>query len=51
MTKDSNWLICIKKDLKEYCTTASIFMGRVLAPFDAAVHTWKFLNQTKVSHL
>ncbi|WP_374699622.1 type I secretion system permease/ATPase [Wolbachia endosymbiont (group A) of Limnophora tigrina] len=29
---------------------ASILMGRVLAPFDAAVHTWKFLNQAKMSY-
>lgn len=29
---------------------ASILMGRVLAPFDAAVHTWKFLNQARMSY-
>ncbi len=29
---------------------ASILMGRVLAPFDAAVHTWKFLNQAIISY-
>ncbi|QKX00912.1 type I secretion system permease/ATPase [Wolbachia endosymbiont of Dipetalonema caudispina] len=29
---------------------ASILMGRVLAPFDAAVHTWKFLNQAMMSY-
>ncbi|MDG7056273.1 MAG: type I secretion system permease/ATPase [Wolbachia endosymbiont of Meromenopon meropis] len=29
---------------------ASILMSRVLAPFDAAIHTWKFLNQVKISY-
>jgi ATP-binding cassette, subfamily B, bacterial len=29
---------------------ASILMGRVLAPFDAAVHTWKFFNQAMMSY-
>ncbi len=29
---------------------ASILMGRVLAPFDAAIHTWKFFNQAVMSY-
>ncbi|QKX01861.1 type I secretion system permease/ATPase [Wolbachia endosymbiont of Cruorifilaria tuberocauda] len=29
---------------------ASILMSRILAPFDAAVHTWKFLNQAIMSY-
>lgn len=29
---------------------ASILMGRALAPFDAAIHTWKFLNHARMSY-